>query len=720
LEEWKGEIRRALKTTATGSEGVVRARLMALGYSLFENVNGEVARQVRDFLMKTVLGEAYLENACCQGRGAEEGPYPMGYFVSKNPLVGKVMKISRILERTLERAESPKKSVLLYHSESTRMGNGEFWDRGNGSSYFKANIYAALIHYFHYDRPLLPVPEYLRGTVYEEPPKDYPVGASLKEKIDFLERAGRNYDVEKLQYCLKLVGQQNILTGGMGEGMVHAEEEGEHTKIGEALGDFLTSSVFELSPNGASGIYGDLLQKMTDVFREWKRGSMQNSASPKIRALNTFLAKSNAAMFERISKEWKPVDDKERGLLAFLERVQVWKLAGDIDRESVNRANSDSLQQIVRFIRDMCSMFSFVYSQRIGVMQEFNAKKRGALPKHWGFADDHYQLLTDYIRKTFGQLIRKRDATDDVLFMFFERVAAGEESFFRQLRQLLEFFPVFTPLSLVVGENGEKEVFYSLFPKETCYGVHVFCLYMILSRILEVSQSYEVLNLGVQTSKKERLREREKRGEMDNERDLVVSMEDALEGSGFLDEEGAIDDYSIALQEDAEDRQVWEGKRSVLKEKIRQFIYDCLEVERDNKQVVDMTYEDLRQKQDETEKREKKRITDRLKNMEIYERRVENQMKDLKLGNWNVGLQKGLFQYDKETFKREMLEQQYGLVSGGLEENIASGGVLYDTEWGDLGEDFLNGEEADRLRDMELNGEIMGLGEDWDDGGDYY
>jgi len=101
---------------------------------------------------------------------------------------------------------------------------------------------------------------------------------------------------------------------------------------------------------------------------------------------------------------------------------------------------------------------------------------------------------------------------------------------------------------------------------------------------------------------------------------------------------------------------------------------------------------------------------------------VENQMKDLKLGNWNVGQQKGLFQYDKETFNREMLEQQYGIVldagegAGGGE---GGRGILYDTERGELGEDYLDGEEADRMRDMEWNGDILGLGEDWDDGGEF-
>ena len=718
LEEWKEEMRKKLVSRGSGgiggkggsSEGIVRMKLMALGYSLFENVNAEVSRQIRGFLMKTMLGEPFLENACCQSEGVGAGQVPLRYFVEKNAVIGKVLKTSRILERALEMALRPQKSVLLYHAESTRIGNGEFWDRGNGSSYFKANIYAALIHYFHYDRPLLPVPEYLRGKVFEEAPKGYPMGGVLKEKIEFLERSGRHYDVEKLQHCMMLVGQQNILSRG--EELIPVVEEGEEGVVGDALGDFLTSSVFEFSSGSRRNIegYEKLLEKLTEVYREWKRGTMQNNASPRIRALNIFLAKSNAAMFERISKEWKPVgEEKERGLLIFLQKIQSWNLAGDIDRESVNRSNSDSLQQIVRFIRNMTNMFAFTYPKRIDKMQEFNGAGKKALPKHWGFADEHYTILADYIRKTFGGLIRTQGSEGEVdeLFPFFERVSLEEDCLFRQIRQLLDFFPVFTPLSLVVGENGEREVFYSLFPKESCYGVHVFCLYFILTRYLEVSSVY-----GRAMGMNRRVSVRGEAG-VGAVGDIYVSMQDnaAIEG-----EEAAV------IMEDMEDRQNWEGRQLSWKEKLRQFFYDCLEVERDNKEVADNTYDQLRRKQDETEKREKKRITDGLKKLDIYERRVENQKKDLKLGNWNVGQQKGLFRYDKETFNREMIEQQYGVVldagegAGGGE---GGRGILYDTERGELGEDYLDGEEADRMRDMELNGDILGLGEDWDDGGEF-
>ena len=42
--------------------------------------------------------------------------------------------------------------------------------------------------------------------------------------------------------------------------------------------------------------------------------------------------------------------------------------------------------------------------------------------------------------------------------------------------------------------------------------------------------------------------------------------------------------------------------------------------------------------------------------MAIDERRVENKMKEYRLGRWNVGQQKGLVQYDPDTYDRERQE----------------------------------------------------------------
>lgn len=85
----------------------------------------------------------------------------------------------------------------------------------------------------------------------------------LKEKIEFLERAGRHYDVEKLQHCMMLVGQQNILSRG--EELIPVVGEGEEGVVGDALGDFLTSNVFELSSGSGRNMGG-----MRIYYRNWR------------------------------------------------------------------------------------------------------------------------------------------------------------------------------------------------------------------------------------------------------------------------------------------------------------------------------------------------------------------------------------------------------------------------------------------------------------------
>ena len=58
--------------------------------------------------------------------------------------------------------------------------------------------------------------------------------------------------------------------------------------------------------------------------------------------------------------------------------------------------------------------------------------------------------------------------------------------------------------------------------------------------------------------------------------------------------------------------------------------------------------------------KEKKEITDYLKNLTDEEREVENIFKNQKLEKWSKGLQKGLTQYVQETYdeERELAEQE--------------------------------------------------------------
>ena len=75
-----------------------------------------------------------------------------------------------------------------------------------------------------------------------------------------------------------------------------------------------------------------------------------------------------------------------------------------------------------------------------------------------------------------------------------------------------------------------------------------------------------------------------------------------------------------------------------------------------NKKMMDLSYSDIEKRITRSKLNEKKLITDFLKNMDDDERRVEDTKKMLKLGRWNVGLRKGLVEYDKGRYLEERNE----------------------------------------------------------------
>jgi hypothetical protein len=94
------------------------------------------------------------------------------------------------------------------------------------------------------------------------------------------------------------------------------------------------------------------------------------------------------------------------------------------------------------------------------------------------------------------------------------------------------------------------------------------------------------------------------------------------------------------------------------------------------------------------------------------------QKKKLKLGQWNIGAQKGLFKYDAETFEREVVEQRVvSDVRSGVGRDVEQVANEYDGN--NLNDNDLEA-DADREVEDELAADIMGLDEDYDDGSDWY
>lgn len=77
-----------------------------------------------------------------------------------------------------------------------------------------------------------------------------------------------------------------------------------------------------------------------------------------------------------------------------------------------------------------------------------------------------------------------------------------------------------------------------------------------------------------------------------------------------------------------------------------------------HKKIVNKSYEDIMGQVNKDKEKEKEVITNRLKNLTEEARQVDTQMKNHKLGQWNLGLQKGLTQYDPDFYDKEIEQQE--------------------------------------------------------------
>ena len=90
------------------------------------------------------------------------------------------------------------------------------------------------------------------------------------------------------------------------------------------------------------------------------------------------------------------------------------------------------------------------------------------------------------------------------------------------------------------------------------------------------------------------------------------------------------------------------------------YIINIIEMESNNISIIDYNNKKIVDKITKSKEIEKTIITDGLRDMNDEEREIANIFKNNKLGDWNIGLQKGLTQYVKENYdaERQRLEEQ--------------------------------------------------------------
>jgi hypothetical protein len=542
----------------------------------------------------------------------ESGSTPLVYFQEERSDLTQILQKTRKLETVIDRVKNLNKAKTFFDPKSSRIVGAAIPD-----NIVSRTIYETFIHYCNFDNDA-EIPVDLIPLAASKP--EYNRFASLDEKIAFMKKHGKNYGVEDFYSIMRIVNSRNI---------VNRKADKEIAAL-DGFKDMLNY----FDDKNSTIVEERLRQLLRATLSDYDPKVAISEERSSNRKLNRYLQRANDGMREVVIAFLDTHANLNLGNLekmaTFLESVSNWKF-GDISSAT-------------REIYNMVYNVSKVYPNKT-----LANKFQYIVPDHWTFSSAHCIYLQE-AAKTFYTNIAAiaGDKLDETFSKYLTAVVAN----LTDLVLFIEQIPAFSPLI----RDGVK--YWSLYNNET---ILLLYNYVFLSAIHEyVIMANDRAFVQMRAEEIKMTRRRQNMGE--EPIDILFENLDAEE------------DYGATTQ--IRQVHIVESDALELKKTAAKWLNAVLQRELDTKTAFNRDYKEIMESTMSLKYKDKKGITDYLANLSRDERRVEQALRSHKIGRWNVGMQKGLYQYEKATYDAEISQwhTEEGAVVLPAADNGGSGG----------------------------------------------
>ena len=659
---------------------VLKSKIIQYSYAIIQAIQ-EIVR-VKNVLLKTSANVPFLQNACCNENKVAN---PIEYFKEEDESIGQFIKIVESLASNvhyvnqLSRAGAffdPKNTKLRIHGTESRTINDQ-------------NIYATMIHYSGLDKNGFIDPIF--HTFFTELPREYNKKASLDEKIVLLKNEGKQFSHSDLSQMMRIINKRNIV--------------GQYKKQKYSFVEILKDLLQNFENSDSTIVEEQLRIKLRDCLNEYNPSKMVASdmeePNEKQETLKNYLSKTNDNMYGEIMAFMNEYGNlKKNDFLRIRDFLSSKKLDCDDDNRQYSiqswaldcedgKYYDNGLYTVFNFVKHAIFDMTHVFPQMI-----LNKTQYSNIPKHWGLGEKDDDYMREKVENYLTSFTEFQD--DSVISRLLREIKLKHVDLYLFISNL----PIHTPI--IKGET----TFYSIFDKKTCYQLIMYIFYSVILEYIELANDDTMLQLDIYEKKMER------RSKIGERKDVFSANSSNYE---------SLDEQLLETDEDMNEIQINIGQKEELKGRVAFLLTTFINIIQKNKTMVDMSYENIMEKIRDSKKREKDMIIRRLDKLSKEECRVENMMKEFKLGKWNVGEQKGLFKYDVNTQDREWNEQK--------EQGVLDIEIQYDIEIGEL-EEMVNQVDVhemdaddERQAEIDMANEALdfaGLTEDYNDGNGGY
>ena len=577
---------------------VVESKIIQFSLAIQEKIREIV--KTHKALLHTANNEPYLENACCDSNTNEP---TIDYFSSRNSDIIVFNDIVKNLSNMLDDVRAYTQPNMFYSNTNTKNVYPPISNTFNEKS-----IYLAFIFYCKF-KTLIPIPTDLIPLCTDKPdtslldPSD-----TIDRMIQKLKEDGRNYTNEQFLRLIQLISRENIINIDLDNPVISCIAK---------LSSLLDAIYDENDENEIiEQSLRNLIQNAIDTF------DIATETNPKpVRDLNDFLIRSNEEMTNELvvfvqNNSGSSVTRKSiKKFKETINNLPIWVCDTSKRNEDIKISN-DAMYNVTNFYKTYIDNFINVFPNII--LNKVNYENTH-IPNYYGFSKNHANKLKGYISDYFEKL-KPFYGIPTLL-----NVLTTIKKLGKNMIKLYESTPCFTSI-----KKNDDTILKGVIDERTSRLLFEYYLLRIL--ITYVSLSDEQNMIVSEVSK-------------------TVDVTD-LFSVDYIEETETRVDLGMSSRNQTDIR-VMTGNKKELKQKTAELLIAFMDIFRNEKDIIDITYEEIQDRVFKLKEREKDMVTDRLRAMTDEQRDADTLLKITKQGLYNKALEKGLTMYDKDFYERE-------------------------------------------------------------------
>jgi hypothetical protein len=362
---------------------VVDSKIIQFSLAIQEKIQDIVAKKT--MILHNANNEPFLENACCNGKGATN---TIRYFVSEDATIKEYNSVVRKLANILADVNSLTKGGLFHSVVNTKAKRDQ-----PTTDFNEQTIYLAFVHFCKF-KSLAPVPPELLPLCKDKPaPSIINSNDSVGEMIVKLKNEGRDYSNETFVRLLQLIARNNLIDVDIDAPLVSSIAR---------LSDVI-ETITDKSEMG-------LVEKLKRVLDTYDMAT--NVVSDETKALNNFLLEQIESMQKDIGLFCKDnKGDKASGISAknikattdFIHTMTNWSADKHEEHMSDETDTNESFYTKINFMKMFIDNFVNVFPNIILNKVDYNDIN---VPAHWKLSKNHVldikKLVSEYYTKLKG------------------------------------------------------------------------------------------------------------------------------------------------------------------------------------------------------------------------------------------------------------------------------------------------------------------------------